>query len=75
MKAMVNTRYGGLDVFELKGLEKPTLNDNVILVKVYATIVNAAVKNSRKGIHPDSKFFTLALKCMDSIPCLISISV
>jgi len=67
MKAMVYTRYGGPDVFELKEVEKPTPNDNEILVKVYATTVNAAVKNSRRGIHPDSKFFTLALRLMMGI--------
>ena len=67
MKAMVYTRYGGPDVFELKEVEKPTPKDNEILVKVYATTVNAAVKNSRRGIHPDSKFFTLALRLMMGI--------
>ena len=64
MKAIVYTKYGGPDVFELKEVEKPIPKDNEILVKVYATTVNAAVKNSRRGVHPDSKFFTLALRLM-----------
>ena len=64
MKAMVYTEYGGPEVFHLKEVEKPTPKDNEILVKVYATTVNAAVKNVRRGIHPDSKFFTLALRLM-----------
>ncbi|GAF81287.1 unnamed protein product, partial [marine sediment metagenome] len=64
MKAMVYTKYGGPEVFHLKEVEKPTPKENEILVKVYATTVNAAVKNSRRGIHPDSKFFTLALRLM-----------
>ncbi len=64
MKAMVYTKYGGPEVFHLKEVEKPIPKDNEILVKVYATTVNAAVKNSRRGIHPDSKFFTLALRLM-----------
>ena len=67
MKAMVYTRYGGPDVFELKEVEKPTPKDNEILVKVYATTVNAAVKLIRSGIHPDSKFFTFMLRMMNGI--------
>ncbi len=67
MKAMVYTRYGGPDVFELKEVEKPTPKDNEILVKVYATTVNAAAKLIRSGIHPDSKFFTFMLRMMNGI--------
>jgi len=67
MKAMVYTKYGGPEVFHLKEVEKPTPKDNEILIKVYATTVNAAVKNSRRGMHPDSKFFTLALRLMMGI--------
>lgn len=36
-------------------------------MKVYGTTVNAAVVNGRKGIHPDSKFFTIALRLMYGI--------
>ena len=67
MKAIVYERYGPPDVFQLKEVEKPTPKDNEILVKVYATTVNAAVKLIRRGIHPDSKFFTFMLRMMNGI--------
>ncbi|MFX0136820.1 MAG: NAD(P)-dependent alcohol dehydrogenase [Candidatus Hodarchaeota archaeon] len=64
MKAMVYTRYGGPDVFNLKEVEKPTPKDNEILVKIQAASVNAGVQIVRRGIHPTSKFFTLMCRIM-----------
>ena len=64
MKAIVYEKYGPPDVLKLKDVEKPTPKDNEVLVKVYATTVSAGVMWARSGKHPDSKFFTLAVRIM-----------
>lgn len=42
MKAIVYTKYGSPDVLEFKEVDKPTVKDNDVLVKVYAASLNAA---------------------------------
>ncbi len=62
MKAVVYTEYGPPDVLQLKEVPKPMPKDNEILVKVHATTVNTAALWARNGKHPDSRFFTFAVR-------------
>ncbi|GET42598.1 NAD(P)-dependent alcohol dehydrogenase [Microseira wollei] len=49
MKAIVCTKYGSPDVLELKEVEKPTLKDNEVLIRVYAASATAADCMMRQG--------------------------
>ena len=50
MKAMVNTTYGSPDVLQLKEIEKPEPGEGEVLVKVYASSVNAADWHYLRGM-------------------------
>jgi len=49
MKAILFTKYGPPDVFQLKELEKPTPEDDEVLVKVHAVSVNSADATMSRG--------------------------
>lgn len=42
MKAIIYTKYGGPDVLQMAELEKPTPQDEQVLVKVHASSINSA---------------------------------
>ncbi len=42
MKAMVYTQYGSPDVLHLEEVDKPTIKDDEVLIKVHTASVNAA---------------------------------
>ncbi len=49
MKAIVQNGYGAPDVFQLKEIDKPVITDEQVLVRVYATSLNAGDYFSMKG--------------------------
>ncbi len=49
MKAIVCTKYGPPDVLQLKEVEKPTPNDNEVLIKIHASAVTVSDCIVRSG--------------------------
>ena len=49
MKAIVHTQYGSPEVLRIQEVEKPTPNDNQVLVRVHAASLNPAEAHMRKG--------------------------
>jgi NADPH:quinone reductase-like Zn-dependent oxidoreductase len=67
MQAIVYTEYGLPGVLQLKEVEKPRPQNNEVLVRVKATTVTTGVLWARRGMHPDSKLFTLAVRMVFGI--------
>ncbi len=64
MKAILYSEYGSPNVLHLADIKKPIPKDNEVLVKVHASTVTAGSLWAQRGEHPDSKFFTLAMRLM-----------
>jgi NADPH:quinone reductase-like Zn-dependent oxidoreductase len=58
MKAIVQTGYGSTDVFELREIEKPALDDGGVLVRVRAASVNALDWHLMRGVPSIIRLFT-----------------
>src|SRR5437867_11071562 len=50
MKAIVQTGYGSPDVFQLREIEKPVIDDDGVLLRVHAASVNALDWHLMRGI-------------------------
>jgi len=63
MKAVVMKKYGTPDVLEIANLSRPQINDNQVLVEVYASSVNPVDWKIRKG--------SLKLFMRKKLPCVL----
>ena len=58
MKSIIYTKYGPPEVLQLKEVEKPTPQNNEVLIRVYATTVTATECTFRKGAPFITRLFT-----------------
>ena len=64
MKAMVCTKYGTPDVLQLKEVEKPTPQDNEVLIRIYATTVTSGDVVIRSSTYASLAWFWLPGRIM-----------
>lgn len=64
MKAVVYTEYGTPKVLKLQEVTRPSPQPKEVLVKVRASTVSAGVIWIRRGKHPKSKWYTLAIRLL-----------
>ena len=68
MKAIVYKKYGSPDVLQLTEVEKPTPEDNEVLIKVYATTVNRTDSATIRAIPFFARLATGIFKPKKQIP-------
>lgn len=68
MKAIVQNNYGSPDVLALKEVARPALTDDQVLVRVYATSINAGDYFSMRGSPWLVRFFVGFPRPRDYIP-------
>src|SRR5688500_1376586 len=68
MKAFTKVKYGGPEVLQLEEVEKPSVNDDHLLVKVVANSVNPADWHIIRGKPFFARFAFGLFKPKDKIP-------
>src|ERR1035437_2548533 len=58
MKAIVYTKYGSPDVLKIREVQKPSPNDNEVLIKVHAASVNPAELHLLRGDAFVTRFYS-----------------
>lgn len=68
MRAIVTTKYGSPDVLQLNEVDKPTIKDDEVLVKVRAASVNAGDWHMLRGTPFPIRFVSGLFKPKNAIP-------
>ena len=68
MKAFTKTKYGGPEILQLEEIEKPSLKDDHVLIKVFANSANPADWHILRGIPFFARFTFGLFKPKEKIP-------